>query len=996
LTSLDASEILPGLEIESIVQEILSQRCIPGATYRLQFNEHFTFRDAYALVPYLRELGITHCYASPLFASRQGSTHGYDVVNYNQLNPALGTEADFEALVGRLQEHGMGLIIDVVPNHMGIGPNNAWWMDVLENGPTSAYARYFDINWRPAKRELENKVLLPILEDHYGKVLEAGRLRLGYEDGRFSLYYYETRLPVAMSTCLKGVQQWCGFLSEHLPAGHDAVMEMESLVRTLRHLPSYTDFEPQQIEERQREQVIIQRRLNSLYSAYQEVRDALEATLGLYNGVPGDAESFDLLDALIVQQPYRLAYWRVAADEINYRRFFDINDMAAVRTEFPDVFDQTHQFLFRLLGEGKVSGVRVDHPDGLYNPQGYFQQLQEGYIRAKAERQPASQEVKNAVVGYMAAQLRRVEQMQASWPLYVVAEKILSEIEPLPADWAVYGTTGYDFMTAVNGIYVNRDNVHAFDQLYGDFIGHSFNYHELVYRMKKLIMTHVLASEIHSRAQQLSRIVERNRCVRNFTLNGLVSALTEVVACMSIYRTYITKPGEISARDRYYLETAVNEAKRRNSRTPTAIFDFVRDTLLLQNLYDFAEYERGDVIEFVMQFQQITGPVMAKSVEDTTFYIFNRLVSLNEVGGNPEQFGIGVDDFHQHNAWRREHWPHTMLSLSTHDTKRSGDLRARLNVLSEMPDEWAAAIQRWATMNERFKMEVDGELTPDRNDEYLLYQAMLGAWPLDMQTEEESAVFEKRIQGYMHKAGNEAKVHTNWANPNEAYGAAIANFIERIFHSEQFVEDMGKFAARLAYFGQWNSLSQTLLELTSPGVPDIYQGSELWDFSLVDPDNRRPIDYAHRADLLRELKSVWDGDWAALVSDLLANTSDGRIKLYLIAAALQFRREHISVFDEGAYMPLYAEGEKANHLCAFSRTTKDEAIVVITPVLVNGLTDGEQRPPMGEVWGDTQLHIDDGEYLHVFSGEKFMVKGGALLLTDALKNFPVALLLKER
>jgi (1->4)-alpha-D-glucan 1-alpha-D-glucosylmutase len=514
--------------------------------------------------------------------------------------------------------------------------------------------------------------------------------------------------------------------------------------------------------------------------------------------------------------------------------------------------------------------------------------------------------------------------------------------------------------------------------------------------MKKLIMTHVLASEIHSRAQQLSRIVERNRCVRNFTLNGLVSALTEVVACMSIYRTYITQPGDISSRDRHYLEAAVNEAKRRNSRTPTAIFDFVRDTLLLQNLYDFAEYERGDVIEFVMQFQQITGPVMAKSVEDTTFYIFNRLVSLNEVGGNPEQFGIGVEDFHQHNAWRREHWPHTMLSLSTHDTKRSGDLRARLNVLSEMPDEWAAAIQRWAAMNESLKTAADGEAMPDRNDEYLLYQAMLGAWPLAMQTEDDRAAFQKRIQGYMHKANNEAKVHTNWANPNEAYASAVSSFIEQIFQNERFMADMAAFAAQLAYFGQWNSLSQTLLELTSPGVPDIYQGSELWDFSLVDPDNRRPVDYKRREELLSGLKSAWDGDRRALVSDLLADTSDGRIKLYLIAAGLQFRRDHIRVFDDGAYRPLDAQGEKASHLCAFSRATKDETVVVIAPVLVKALAEGEPRPPMGEAWGDTQLRVEDGEYRDVFTGEPVTVKGGLLPVADVLAHFPVALLLKER
>lgn len=714
-------------EIETAINAIRETQRIPSATYRLQFSQDFTFQQAYELIPYLHDLGITDCYASPLFKARSDSSHGYDIVDYSQLNPALGTQAEFDALAQRLQDFKMGLILDFVPNHMGIGPENAWWMDVLSHGPSSLYARYFDINWDPPNESLKDKVLLPILESHYGQLLENQKFHLEYDGTTFSLTVAGLSLPIGIATTVEIIHLCSEYLHQDAKVHPDISSELGNLIASLKQLSSNSDQTVESIPTRLQEEIRIQNHLSSLYATHLELQEAVAETLKDFNGVEGDPHSFDRLDHLISEQPYHLAFWRVAADEINYRRFFDINTMAAIRTELPDVFEAAHQLLFKFIRERKVTGVRIDHPDGLWDPTTYFLKLQEYYVHSVAHMEQSDKVLRDEVIRTLTMQLKQSETQQASWPLYVVVEKILSEIEALPHDWAVYGTTGYDFLIALNNIFVNRDHVHAFTDLYSHFVGQPLDYRELIYQSKKLIITYSLASEIAMRSQQLATIVERNRQFDNFTLNSLRMALTEVAANMSIYRTYITEAGQVSDHDRHYIEMAVTEAKQRNPQMAEAVYDFVHHTLLLDNLHEFDENQRREVMEFVIQFQQITGPIMAKGVEDTAFYVYNRLVSLNEVGGNPEQFGIGLEDFHKHNMWHLQHWPHTMLSISTHDTKRSADARARLNVLSEIPGEWEQAIWRWSEMNDQKKTTADEKTFPDRNDEYLLYQAIFCA-----------------------------------------------------------------------------------------------------------------------------------------------------------------------------------------------------------------------------------------------------------------------------
>lgn len=854
------------LDVETIIQDLLTSRRIPTATYRFQFNAEFTLKDALRLVPYLHALGISDVYASPLFKPRSGSTHGYDIVDYQQLNPELGTTEDFEALISALKAHDMGLVLDFVPNHMGASTENPWWMDVLEHGMSSPYAEFFDIDWYLADR-VQEKLLLPVLGDHYGRVLEAGEFRLTYEQERFWLYYWNARFPVTLNAC----ESLLDLANEILHDDDHASLELASIRYALHALPEHDAVGQHTI--RRREIAVIYGRIARLQRESAEFRNALASALQDFN--EGESDQFDRLDAVIQRQPYRLAFWRVATDEINYRRFFDINDLAAVRIELPHVFEEAHRLLFQWIREGKVTGVRIDHPDGLWDPPGYFMKLQEGYIAAQAQQLADNPNIAEIVTGTLVTRFQQGGMMRELWPLYVLGEKILSEVEPLPEDWAVYGTTGYDFMVAVNGIFVERDQVHQFEQLYSQFIGRKIDFRELIYQMKILILTHSLASELNARGRQLARIAARNRRFSGFTRSGLTSALREIAACMTIYRTYIIGPGMISERDRYYLDLAVAEAKERNPRLPHASLDFVRDTLLMQNIYEFPETERASLIEFVMRFQQITGPVMAKSVEDTSFYIYNRLVSLNEVGGNPEQFGIGIDDFHKHNQWHQERWKHTMLALTTHDTKRSEDVRARLNLLSEIPTQWAAAIWRWREQNAYART---GD-APDHNDEYLIYQSLVGTLPFDGQVDE---TYIDRICNYMHKALNEAKVHTSWVNPNTTYDESVQNFVVHILKNAPFVADLAQFTQPIAFYGQFNSLSQTLLKLAAPGMPDTYQGTELWDFSLVDPDNRRRVDYEQRITLLNELQKQGDHDRKQVLQTLLNESHTGAIKLWCV------------------------------------------------------------------------------------------------------------------
>jgi (1->4)-alpha-D-glucan 1-alpha-D-glucosylmutase len=1008
---------------------------VPSATYRVQLNQGFTFDDASEIVPYLRALGISDYYVSPVLQARAGSSHGYDVCDHSRLSPELGGQEAFEALAAALREHSMGLILDAVPNHMGISdPGNVWWMDILENGPGSFYASYFDIDWHPVNPALENKVLLPVLEDQYGRVLEDGKIRLAYEQGAFFLDYNQVRLPVAPCTYPAILERPLADLVGVLGEEHPQLRELRSILTALRYLPPRTELPSEKILERHREKEVIKHRLAALCAVGPAVQAAVHASVRVFNGTPGDPRSFDLLHDLIERQAYRLAFWRVAAEEINYRRFFDVNELAAIRMELPEVFRSTHELLVRLLAEGKATGLRIDHPDGLRDPEGYFRQLQENYVVARGSLLPGDQP--DGLARAVAALLpQRGEQGRAQGPatrpLYVVAEKILAEGELLPADWAVDGTTGYDFLNAVNGLFVDADSREAFDRIYQTFTGQAAAYDQRVSSAKKMTMLVSMASEINALAHQLDRIAERNRRCRDFTLNSLAFALREVIACLPVYRTYITGPEAVSARDRQVIEEAADEAKRRNPRTAEAVFDFVRDAVLLKSVEDFPAADRPRLVEWALKFQQLTGPIMAKSVEDTVFYTYNRLVSLNEVGGSPDRYGLSVMVFHRQNAERRECWPHSLLATSTHDTKRGEDMRARLDVLSELPGEWQAALARWGRLNSSKKTVLEDQPAPDRNDEYLLYQTLIGAWPSEPFTAEGLAQFRERIALYMQKATKEAKVHTSWINPNEEYDAAVRQFIFRLLTpvvawsgdqaatgvkhqattgvvpntlEDPFFEDLLVVQRRVAYFGYFNSLAQVLLKLTCPGVPDFYQGTELWDFSLVDPDNRRPVDYVRRRELLAELRRQIDRsarDLSQLTDELLADLPSGRIKLFLIYQTLNFRRAHQDLFLHGDYLPLEVVGPQRDHVCAFARSSGSEVVIVAVPRLTARLTGGVESRPLGfDVWGQTRLllppRLAGRSFRNLFTGEVLAPDDQESIpvssLGMVLGRFPVALL----
>lgn len=1029
----------PNIAFADALIAMVARRRIPAATYRLQFNQSYGFRDAREIVGYLSALGITEVYASPCLKPGRNSSHGYDICNHNALNPKLGSDDDFTALTEALHARDMGLIFDVVPNHMGIAdPENAWWYDVLENGPSSPYATFFDIDWHPLKADAgwENRLLLPVLGDPYGKVLESGELALNYQDGAFFITYYDRRMPISPRTYLEILAERLDALIAELGADHPQIQELQSIMTAANHLPPNVLTDPVMVAERQREKEIIKRRIATLATESPEVAAAIEETVRAFNGQPGDRHSFDALDTLLERQCYRLSFWRVAAEEINYRRFFDVNDLAAIRTELPQVFDESHRLVLRLVREGKVSGLRVDHADGLRDPRGYLDQLQTAGFLAligpwldetvgeNPERRSAAE--RELVERYAAARARG-DRPELVKPLYVVAEKILGRGEVLPTSWPIHGTTGYDFSHTLNGIFVDAANRKAFDSLYASFIDpRPTSFRDLVNSSKKMIMLISLASEVNELAFSLKRIARRHRWYRDLTLNSLTYAVREVIAALPIYRTYLDGENPPDDHDRGAIAAAVAEAKRRNPRTASTLFDFVRRVLLLDYLDDVTDEERAEWVNFVMRFQQTSGPVMAKGVEDTAFYVYNRLLSLNEVGGDPEQFGVSPTVFHLQNRSRAETWPHSMLAGSTHDSKRSADVRARLNVLSEIPKRWRTSLSTWSRQNRTKKTVLDGQGAPDRNDEYFIYQTLLGAWPLEPMTPELFGEFRQRIQQYVQKAVREAKVHSSWVNPNAEYDEATARFVERLLSGGQtrgFLASLLTFQQFVAYYGMINSLGQTLLQLTSPGVPDLYQGNELWEFALVDPDNRRPIDYPRRVAALSDLRArianaespsgrsafgsrpepagSGQSTLTALVRDLLANWKDGRIKLYLIHRALETRRNDPEAFTTGTYLPLEPEGSVRDHVVAFARLTGAAEYVSVAPRLSVGLTRGNQTLPLGsDVWEDTALVVPGGmsgvAYENRLTGQRHVTRdsrGRAVLaLADVLADCPVALL----
>ncbi|MBI3455418.1 MAG: malto-oligosyltrehalose synthase [Candidatus Rokubacteria bacterium] len=989
---------------------------IPVATYRLQFNRTFTFEQAREVVPYLEALGISDVYASSYLAARPGSTHGYDIVDHNALNPEIGAGEAYERFVAALRERGMGQILDVVPNHMGIAEGaNRWWNDVLENGPSSPYAEFFDIDWEPVKRQLANKVLLPILGDQYGRALEGQELVLEIAEGAFRLRYHETRLPIEPRSTSPILGYRLEPLAATLGEGDPHFQEYQSIMTALTNLPATTETAPERVRERLREKEVIRRRLARLMEGCEPVRASVEEAVRIFNGKRGDPRSFDLLDRLLADQPYRLAHWRVAADEINYRRFFDVNELAAIRMENPAVFREAHRLILRLVEEEQVTGLRIDHPDGLYNPRRYFLALQRerraqraraGLLRGPAMAEPDLEAAVPRTAEAFEAGCEADPAQPGCRPLYLLAEKILRKGERLPARWAIHGTTGYEFLNLAGGLFVDGANARAVTAAYTAFTGQRTSFADLVYASKQLIMQVSMSSELNVLGHALSRLAERNRYSRDFTLNSLTDALKEVIACFPVYRTYIDgRDPEVALQDRACIEVALAFAKRRNPATNVSVFDFVRDVLLLRDPDSADEAYREDKRAFVQKFQQVTAPVTAKGVEDTAFYRYNRLVSLNEVGGDPDRFGIPVEEFHAQCAARQEKWPAGMSATSTHDTKRSEDVRARIHVLSELPQEWRAAVSRWHRWNRRHAAQVDGRPAPDRNDEYLLYQTLVGAWPLTPPSRDAAAAFTTRIQAYMLKAAKEAKVHTSWINPNEAYDEAIRVFVARVLAAgpaNRFLADFAAFHRPIARIGMLNSLAQTLLKMTAPGVPDFYQGTELWDFGLVDPDNRRPVDFAARAARLAELRArIGSGDRAGLARDLVEQWEDGRIKLYTIHRALACRRAAPDLFRLGEYVPLLAGGPGAAHVCAFARRRATRAVLVVVPRLLGRLTGKGARLPLGrDVWGDTSValpgEIPGGAYTHVFTGAAVRtgVREGtvALPVGEALAEFPVALL----
>lgn len=905
----------------------------PIATYRLQLHAGFGFAAARDVVPYLDQLGITDCYTSPHLKARPGSTHGYDICDHTALNPELGSGEDYVAFTQALAARGMGHVVDFVPNHMSVASAvNAWWRDVLENGRGSAYAHYFDIDWRPAKAELRDKVLLPILGDQYGAMLERGELRLTFADGAFAVRYGEHDLPINPRQVPDILSRDLDALRRALGDDDPGLVEYLSIITALRRLPGPTDSDPARVAERPREKEVARDRLLRLVERAPRIRAHIDACVNAYAGAAGAA----LLHALLEAQSYRLAYWRTASHEINYRRFFDIDELAGLRMEDSRVFAATHVLLLQLIAAGQITGVRLDHIDGLFDPSAYLVALQ--HAAAEALGQPSAP-------GNPAS-------------LYVVVEKILTGDERLPADWPVAGTSGYEFLNGLNGLFVERRNQRALARVYRRFAGERRRFADVLYDGKRLIMRTPMASELNVLAVELNRISEDDWHTRDFTLNSLREALREVVACFPVYRTYVSAT-RCQDTDRQAIDTALEGARRRNPTMEPSLFEFVRSVLLPdRTALPPSAYARRLV--FAMKFQQYTGPVEAKGREDTSFYRYTPLASLNEVGGDPERFGWTPAEFHAANQERLATWPRALLATATHDTKRGEDVRARLNVLSELPEEWGRHLSGWARINAAHRTLVHGEAAPDRNDEYLFYQALLGVWPPGARAPSPALV--QRLTAYLHKAAREAKVHTSWLTQNAPYEAALGGFVEGVLTGRtagRFLNLFLPFQARIARLGMINSLAQLVLKLVAPGVPDFYQGTELWDLSLVDPDNRGAVDYGLRRRLLAEIDAALDvpaQDRRAALAAMLTAWEDGRVKLLVSATLLRLRRQMPAMFFEGTYEPLETRGAHAANVVALARRQAGQTVIAVVPRLVSALTSEEHPFPVGAAgWDDTAI-----------------------------------------
>lgn len=915
-------------------QDRLHRPRVPTSTYRLQLHSGFGFRDAEAVVPYLDRLGIGAVYCSPCFAARPGSEHGYDICDFGRLNPELGAEADFESFAAALASRGMGLVLDFVPNHMAADPErNPWWRDLLEHGPASRFARFFDVDWAPLKSELEGKILLPFLGDSYGQALERGELQLAIDGGGLVVRYGDTSFPIDPRLSPRVFRGGLDALGDELGEGDPHLREFLGILDGLGRLPAPDDANPARRDERLEGSRSLRERLAALFRSSPRLLRHAEEAVARFNGQPGTPESFDALHELLEDQPYRLAYWKTAIHEINFRRFFDVNHLAGLRMDNPAVFVAAHELVLRLIREGKVTGLRLDHVDGLFDPLAYLEMLQ---AAARGEGRPGE------------------------GPFYIVVEKILSGGEGLPADWPVAGTTGYDFLNDLNRPFVDPQGAQSMKRTCARFARRADPFDDVAYESKEVITWTALASELNVLADALNRISEGDRRARDFTLDGLRECLREVASCFPAYRTYV-RDGAIAESDRRVVDLAIERARRRNPAMEPSAFDFLRGALL-PDRDALAEEGYRARLRFAMKFQQYTGPLQAKGIEDTAFYRDVHFLSPNEVGGDPARPAASPARFHKSNRRRYRAAPHTMLATSTHDTKRGEDVRARINALTELPDEWRRRIVQWARINAGNRASVGGRPAPDRNDEYLFYQTLVGCWPAvpgGILDEGGMAELIGRLRAYMEKAVREAKVHSSWINPNEGYEAAVASFVGASLAgpgAPRFLAEFLPFQQRIARLGLCNSLAQVILKVISPGVPDFYQGTELWDLNLVDPDNRRPVDYGLRSRLLGEIEPRLEGAAPADIAGMLDHWEDGRIKLLATAAGLRLRREHPQLFLDGGYLPLEAEGEHSGRIVAAARMLGEQAAIAIVSRLTSGLCDDEHPLPIGAfAWRASRL-----------------------------------------
>jgi (1->4)-alpha-D-glucan 1-alpha-D-glucosylmutase len=965
---------------------------IPSSTYRLQLNRDFPLPRALEILGYLHQLGISDCYTSPLAQARPGSQHGYDVINHGVLNPELGGEEAFRQFASRARQFGLGLIVDTVPNHMCINDAaNRWWFDVLENGPSSSYAAFFDVDWHPPKDDLRDKVLLPVLGDQYGRVLENQEITITYKDGGFTAQYYDLSLPLAPRSwtwILDPVQE---DLERQAGESDREVMELASIITALNHLPLRSETDPAKVRERQREKEVIKTRLATLVESSGAVRTKLDESLRKLNGTRGDPHSFDRLERLLADQAYRLAFWQVAADEINFRRFFDVNHLAAIRVEDPEVFKAVHEVTLRLIRDGLITGLRIDHVDGLRDPGQYLRTLQ-AECAAACDHDPASAlgDAGGAAPG--------------SLPFYVLVEKILGAEEPLRTDWPIHGTTGYEFLNDLNGVFIDSANHARFDALYTRFTAAAEDFRNLVYDCKRLVLRASMSGEQNVLARKLDRISEQHRWSRDFTLNSLGRVLAEVIACFPVYRSYVTCDGRVAPEDRRYIVGAINAAKRKNPALSESTFDFLASVLLLVHPEEIGPAERDERLDFTLRFQQLTSPVMAKGFEDTALYRYYPLASANEVGGDPARFGATVPRFHLRNARRLSEWPHALSATATHDTKRGEDVRALINVLSEIPDEWEQAVRRWHELNAAARVEIEGAPAPDAMEEYLLYQTLVGAWPLMPMTSRQHAEVVKRMQDYMNKAAKEAKLRTSWVSPNHHHDHALAEFIRLVLRAgptNSFLRDFVSFREPVARAGMLNALAQALLKIGSPGVPDFFQGNELWDQSLVDPDNRRPVDFNTRRAMLEEISSAVAKDPQALLDRLLADPRDGRIKMYVICRALNFRRENAKLFAKGNYISLDATGERQHHIIAFARSHSGRSLIIAAGRFFMRLGTMSHQFPDGRAWTNTSLLTPSelgSRYVDLLTGgvvETRMKRIPHLAMDEVFARMPLAMLVAD-